>query len=278
MTTGILLTAMPNGMMGLLEFLFSLKFIWVVLVVFLVFYIFAAKIKPSVHQLSKSPSRDSVFHLIRLCWPRPPACWNLTAGLTAFGFLEPLSFSFLIFFSPFSFWWSTSSRNCLANKILRAWISGVCCSALILKWEVGHRLPPFSISQCYSWSVSSSDSWAFISDYVFFFEACRILCEMQNTQCSDVSCSLFSSNVLPALWAPLFWKLLIFSAGCFSWLIWFLPVLSLLSRIQPLDLLDWHSDFLRLPISFWKHSYSPCIEFFSLYFLALSLNLFVPVF
>lgn len=138
--------------------------------------------------------------------------------------------------------------------------------------DIGH--PPFSISQCYSWSVSSSDSWALISDCVFFFEACRILCEMQNTQCSDVPCSLFSSNVLPAFWAPLFWKLLIFSAGCFSWLIWFLSVLSL-SRIQLLDLLDWQSDFLRLPISFWKHN--PCIEFFSLYFLALSLNLSVPI-
>ena len=204
-----------------------------------------------------------------------PAGTSLQASLPLVSWNPCLSHSWF-FFSLLSFWWSTSSRNCLANKILRAWISGVRCLALVLKWEVGHRSSPFSISQCYSWSVSSSDSWALIFDCVFFFEACRILCEIQNTQCSDVPCSLFSSNVLPAFWAPLFWKLLIFSAGCFSWLIWFLSILSL-SRIQLLDLLDWQSDFLRLPISFWKHSYSPCIEFFSLYFLALSLNLSVPI-
>ena len=264
----MLLAAVPDGVMGLLEFLFSLKFIWVVLVVFLVFYVFAAKIQSLVHQFSKSSSRDSICDLIRLCWPRPPTCWNLTAGLTALGFLEPLSFSFLIFFPPFILMEHFLKE--LPGK--QNFESLDICSALFSPCTQGRgwtSVPPFSVSQCYPWRVSSSDSWAFMSDCVFFFEARRILCEMQNTQCSDIPWSLFSSNVLPALWAPLFWKLPIFGAGCFSWRIWFLSVLSPLSRIQLLDLLDWQCDFFRLPTSFWKHSCSPPVELFSLYFLTL---------
>lgn len=165
-------------------------------------------------------------------------------------------------------------KRCMRAKVVRTRMSG---SALfILPSDLRESLGTVLLLRLPSASVIVE---AFICDCVFFADW-NIFCEIQNTQYNDVLLSLFSSNVLPTLWAPLF-GIPFFNAEHFSWFIALISSHSLsLSLSLELNYWTFWIDtliFLGFPFSFWKTfstlSSSPSVEFFSFYFKELFLVL-----